>query len=117
MMGVQPSYIAYPGRGKIAANEDEPLDDEARQELQRREDRVGREFEVTVARNRGMPRETVQRRFGRGRTLDAKRAVDVGMADRIATLEETIARLSGSDRWHSPRRHDTDCGIGCGDWI
>jgi hypothetical protein len=40
----------------------------------------------------------VRNGYGEGRTVRAKAAVDLGMADRVATLDETFMRLSGGGR-------------------
>jgi capsid assembly protease len=74
------------------------LSDEARARL---EDLVGQYytmFKKAVARNRNIAVTDVEKKYGEvgpGRLLTAAEALKVGMVDRIATLEETIARLVG----------------------
>lgn len=99
-MGLKPTYIAY-GRYKAEANPDAPLSDETLAELQRRVDEVGEMFVRAVARNRGVTPARVKADFGEGRTFGAAEAVRRGMADRVATLDETISRLAGNR--HKPR--------------
>lgn len=70
-----------------------PLSDEARTEAQARIDRLGELFVSAVATARGVPEKKVLAEFGQGRVLSAEEALAAGMIDRIATLEETVARL------------------------
>lgn len=51
------------------------------------------DFLDAVARNRGISASDVRSGYGEGRMLNARHAVQAGMADRIGTLEETINRL------------------------
>jgi signal peptide peptidase SppA len=46
-----------------------------------------------IARGRGKTAEYVVANFGRGRMLDAQKAIAVGAADRIATMRELLAGL------------------------
>jgi ClpP class serine protease len=50
-------------------------------------------FVNAVARNRNAKSEDVRSGFGQGRVVSAQQAVSLGMADRVATLDETITRL------------------------
>lgn len=90
-VGLKYEYISY-GEHKTEGNPDEPMTDESRAFLQEKVDRIGKEFEQALAKFRGVSVAKVQKDFGRGRMLDAKRAVEVGMADRISTFEQTIQR-------------------------
>lgn len=71
-----------------------PLDEEARAHFQARVDMTYRQFVQAVARGRGVTSETVREQFGQGRVFDAREAVKRGMADRVATFDETVARLA-----------------------
>jgi signal peptide peptidase SppA len=95
--GRQPTYITY-GKYKAEFNQDSPLDPEALAELQRRVDEAGETFVKAVARNRGVAPQKVRDDFGQGRLMGAKEAVAAGVADRIDTLEATIARLAAGGR-------------------
>jgi signal peptide peptidase SppA len=95
--GVKVSLVTA-GRYKAEGNPYQPLDEEARAELQRRVDEAYGWFVRDVARNRGVSVETVRSEFGEGRVYGGKEAVRRGMADRVATLDEVIAELA------SPRR-------------
>lgn len=92
--GIKPTYITY-GENKAEFNPDAPLGDSAREELQRQVNLAGETFVKAVARNRGTTAAKVKSDFGQGRTYPAREAVERGMADRVATLEDTIARMAG----------------------
>lgn len=90
--GVKPTYISY-GRYKVEANQDMPLEDEARRHLQARVDQLGAAFERALAKGRGVSLAHVREHFGRGRMLFAAEAQAARMVDRIGTLSETVDRL------------------------
>ena len=102
-IGVKATYIHY-GKYKVEGNSDEPLTDEARGEIQRRVDEAGENFTRALATYRGTTPQHVRDHFGQGRMFGAKEAIDRGMADRIGTLEETIARRAEGRRVKSRRR-------------
>ncbi|QIJ75067.1 S49 family peptidase [Methylobacterium sp. NI91] len=81
---------------KVEGNPYEPLSDEARRHLQVEVDRYMGDFLSAVARGRGVSAAKVKSDFGQGRTVGARDAVRLGMADRIATLRQTLTRLSSS---------------------
>jgi HK97 family phage prohead protease len=93
-MGVDPSYV-YAGKYKVEGNLDEPLEDEARAELQRSVDECYQSFVESVAAGRGVEVQEVIDDYGEGRVLSAARAVEAGLADRVATLDEVVAGLLG----------------------
>jgi signal peptide peptidase SppA len=101
-LGVKPKYIAY-GKYKTEGNPDEPLSDEAEEEIRKRVNRYGVMFEEAIAANRGVPLATVRADYGQGRMLDADSAKRAGMVDRVESFEATIARLL-SDRPKVKRR-------------
>lgn len=72
-----------------------PMSDEARRELQRQVDSAGDMFLRAVARNRGVTPKDVRANYGQGRTYPARESVERGMADRVETLEQAIARMQG----------------------
>ena len=87
------------GKYKTEGNPFEPLSEEARAAIQGRVDEYYDMFIAAVARNRGVKRSDVRGGFGEGRVVGAKEAVSLGMADRVATLDETVNRmLSGRSR-------------------
>lgn len=95
--GIKWSLI-YAGKHKIEGNQYEPLSDETRAVIQADVDAYYEMFVKAVAKHRGVKASDVRNGFGEGRMVRAKEAVDAGMADRVATLDETIARLAGGGR-------------------
>jgi signal peptide peptidase SppA len=83
------------GKFKTEWNPYEPLGEEAKAYEQANVDRYYGQFVDAVARGRGTTANTVRKGFGQGRMVGPKEAVSQGMADRIATLEQTIKRLGG----------------------
>jgi signal peptide peptidase SppA len=92
-MGVKTTLI-YKGEFKTEGNPFEPLDPEARAAVQARVDEFYAMFVGDVAKARGVSVAQVKDGFGQGRMVLAKGAVKEGMADRIATFDETVARLA-----------------------
>lgn len=90
--GVKVSLISK-GKFKTTGNPYEPLAEEARASIQENVDEIYNVFVDAVARNRGVESAAVRNGFGEGGVVNARRAVTLGMADRIGTLEETIDQL------------------------
>ncbi|MGH7875743.1 MAG: S49 family peptidase, partial [Candidatus Binatia bacterium] len=84
------------GKFKAEANPYRPLSDEAGAHMQAEVDRYYEMFVADLARHRSVTAAKVKNGFGQGRMVGAQDAVQLGMADRVATLEETIQRLSRS---------------------
>lgn len=96
--GVKTSLI-YAGKYKVEGNPFEPLTDEARAALQASVDDAYQMFVRDVAKGRGRKVDDVRSGFGEGRTVGAREAVVLGMADRIDTMENVLAKLGrGSAR-------------------
>ncbi len=93
--GVNVTLISA-GKYKVEGNPFEPLSDEAKAEMQGRVDAVYSQFLADVAKGRGAKVADVRGGYGEGRALDAKDALAAGMIDRIATVEETLQRLVGT---------------------
>ena len=100
--GVAVNFISY-GKYKVEGNSTQPLDDEARGYMQAQVNAVGQMFERGLAKNRGLSVDDVRKNFGEGRMLLAADAVKAGMADRVDTLDNTIARLARSAQAQKPR--------------
>ncbi|HAE59753.1 MAG TPA: peptidase S49 [Anaerolineae bacterium] len=96
--GVKTTVISQ-GKYKTEANQFEPLSEEARAALQARIDEIYEQFVEAVARNRGVEIETVRSGFGEGRMVSARKAVEMGMADRVDTLNGTLSRLLGTSEF------------------
>jgi signal peptide peptidase SppA len=94
IIGVKPTYLTS-SPYKAEGNQDNPLGDEAEAYIQSQIDAYGDQFEKFVAKGRGVSVAKVKKDFGGGRMLLAKEALKVGLCDRIATMDETIAKLVG----------------------
>jgi signal peptide peptidase SppA len=90
--GVKRTLISA-GKYKVEGNPWQPLSEEARAAIQVDVDASYDAFLKSLARNRGTSPDLVRNGFGEGRTVGANRAVELGMADRIGTLDETVDRL------------------------
>lgn len=91
-MGVKTTLVSA-GEYKVEKNPYEPLSDDARAEMQREIDAVYEMFLSAVAKGRDVSVKDVREKYGQGRVLLAKDALAVGMVDRIATFDQTLARL------------------------
>lgn len=94
MLGIKTTLIAQP-RNKVGGNPYGPLEDEDRAHLQRTVNYYGSLFVNALARNRGTDRATVELKFGQGRMMLAQSALRAGMVDRVASFDQTLARLGG----------------------
>ena len=92
MDGLKTTLISA-GEHKTEANPYEPLTDEAKAEMQRRVDTYHEMFLGAVADGRGTSSSHVREAFGGGRMVLADEAVRRGMADRVAPITDTLARL------------------------
>lgn len=92
--GVKTTLISA-GRKKTLGNPYEPLSEEARADIQGQADKYYDMFVRGIARGRGVTPGTVRAGFGEGGMVMAAEAVKLGMADRVATLDQTIERLIG----------------------
>jgi signal peptide peptidase SppA len=91
ILGVKMTYVTAPEGGfKSEGNPDEPLSDEARSYLQATVNEYYKPFVDAVASGRRVSAKTVRQEFGKGRMVTAAKAVELGMADRIATLQEVV---------------------------
>lgn len=102
--GIAATFI-YEGARKIEGHPFAPLDDAARAAFAAEVRETYNLFTADVAKSRGVPVSVVRadpeeadRHFGGGRAYGASRALSLGMIDRIATLDETISRLSRGAR-------------------
>jgi signal peptide peptidase SppA len=90
--------ILKQGKYKTDGNPYEPLSDDARGTLQASIDRYYNLFVNAVARNRGTTPLQVKRGYGEGKLVGAQEGLELGMVDRIGTLEEVVGRLAGATR-------------------
>lgn len=98
-LGIKVTIIKA-GAKKAEGNPFEALADDARDHTQSIVDAFYNQFVRSVAKGRGVGVDVVRSEtFGQGRTFDSARAVQRGMADRVATMEETIADMQRGKRW------------------
>jgi signal peptide peptidase SppA len=79
---------------KVEMSPFKPLSEAAEKEIERRVAECQAMFVNDVALGRRVSTTTVLADFGKGRMVSAETAVQVGMADSVGTLEETIQRFS-----------------------
>jgi signal peptide peptidase SppA len=90
--GIKETLI-YAGEFKVLGNSFEPLSDEAKSIMQQRVDELAASFTRAVARGRGVSLAQVNDRFGQGLMFGADELVARGMADKVATMAETLERF------------------------
>lgn len=91
---------------KAEFHPDFPLSEETIAYEQAEITRIYGDFVLDVARNRGTSVSNVRANYGKGRLVDARSAVRLGMADSIGTLDETLhgrSQEAASQREHSLR--------------
>ncbi len=91
--GVTPTIIRSTPE-KMEMHPSFPLTEGAKAHLQGEIDRYYGMFVADVAAGRGVKVGQVTSDFGSGRMVGAREAVRLGMADRIGTLDDELARLS-----------------------
>jgi len=89
--GIAPTLIRE-GEFKAETNGFGPLSAAGEEQLRSLVLDAATAFRDSVAESRGVSRKAVIEKFGDGKVFGAKELVERGMADRIATLDETIAR-------------------------
>ena len=92
--GVKITLISA-GKRKVDGNPFVPLSDEQKAEIQANVDAAYERFVKDVARGRSVTPAAVRNGFGEGAGLSAVAAKAAGVIDRIATFEDTLARLVG----------------------
>jgi signal peptide peptidase SppA len=93
--GIKPTLIQA-GDFKTEGNQYAPLTDEATAYIQSRVNDYYGMFVKAVAKYRGVSETKVQRDFGQGRVFGADQAVACGMADKVSTFDQVLAKLTGS---------------------
>lgn len=100
--GVKHTLI-HAGKNKVEGNPYEPLTDSARDDVQRLVDEYNDQFVSDVARNRGVSEGKVVANFGQGRVYGGRDAIKRGMADKVGTLDATLASLGVTAEAGGPR--------------
>lgn len=91
--GLKVTFISA-GPYKVEGNPFEPLSPEAQAYGQTLVDATYDAFIADVARGRGVKAAVVRGGYGQGRAVLAKDAVREGMADKVATMDETLRRVA-----------------------
>lgn len=89
-LGVKVTMIAF-GENKTSGNPYEALSDSARADMQEMVDAFGDMFEKAIAKGRGITQARVHGTFGQGKVFTAQKARDIGMVDKIGTLDDVLA--------------------------
>lgn len=92
MQGISTTVVKE-GEHKIAAHPFGPLSDDGRAQLETLVRESATAFRGAVADNRQVTRKAVIEQFGDGKVFGAAELVKRGMADRVGTLGDTLARL------------------------
>lgn len=92
-VGITPTIIRSTPE-KMENHPSFPLTDAAKAHLQGEINRYYAMFLTDVAAGRGVTADKVKAEFGSGRMVGAADAVRLGMADRLGTLDDEIARLT-----------------------
>lgn len=87
--GIKPTFI-YAGEFKTEGNSLEPLGDEAKAFYQSEVDQTYDDFMTAVARGRGVTKDVVLEKFGKGRCYSAPMAKRLGMIDDVATIKMAL---------------------------
>jgi signal peptide peptidase SppA len=106
-MGVKPTVITS-GKFKGEGNPYMPLTAEAKEDMQRMIDDFGASFVSAVARNRNTTVADVKQNYGQGRVFRAAEAKNIGMIDRIATMENVINDLLPKGKSKSRAKSELD---------
>lgn len=87
-MGIKVTFI-FAGKHKVDGNSYEKLPDAVKSRIEKRINKIYGVFTSTVARNRDMDDEEV--RATEALTYDAQDGIDIGLADRLGSLEDEMA--------------------------
>jgi signal peptide peptidase SppA len=93
--GVKVTLISA-GKYKTEGNPYEPLPQDAYDALKASVDEYYGMFTRAVAKGRGAKADDVRNGYGEGRVVSAQQAVKLGMADRVATLDQVLAKYGVS---------------------
>lgn len=91
--GVKMTFISA-GKYKVEGHPFAPLEDEAAAAMQSAVNEYYGDFTSSVAKFRGVKASDVREGFGEGRMLKDKNAVAAGLADRVATMDDTLRRMA-----------------------
>jgi signal peptide peptidase SppA len=98
--GVEIELVAS-SEEKVELHESKTMSDAAREHQQEMVDAVSAMFFGDIAKGRGVTPKVVATDYGKGRVFLAADAKRMGMVDRVATFEDTVARLTGGGKRRS----------------
>jgi signal peptide peptidase SppA len=87
------------GRFKNAASDNGPLSETGREVLQRQVDAIYSVFVGDVARQRGRSVDQVVSDMAEGRVFIGQQAVDAGLADGFASLDDLVGEMKSRAKW------------------
>lgn len=91
-MGIKVDIVRTPDK-KARFSGLEPMTDEMRSFVEARIGATYEKFKRAMATNRGIRIDQVEAKFGGGEMMRAEDSLAAGLVDRIATLDQTIARM------------------------
>ncbi|AMV30069.1 Putative signal peptide peptidase SppA [Gemmata sp. SH-PL17] len=106
-LGYKTTYITA-GTYKAEGAAEYPLTPGARDEMQRVVNEYYAMFVGAVAKGRGVKADRVERDFGQGRMRLAAEAVELKMADRVATLEQVVNEINAARTAKTKRKVAAD---------
>jgi signal peptide peptidase SppA len=94
-VGIKPTFI-FAGKHKVDGNPFEPLSEDARADMQASVNATYDAFVEGVAKNRGRSVKSVRSEMADGRIYSAKDALQLGLVDRVATLEQVLGEMGAT---------------------
>lgn len=91
-MGLDYTFI-FAGDGKVDGDPDAPLSAEAKARMQERIDELYDVFVSSVARNRGLEEDAIRKEI-KAHSYGATKAVSLGLADQIGSLDDAVAAFA-----------------------
>jgi signal peptide peptidase SppA len=91
-MGVKVDIVRTPDK-KARFSGLEPMTDEMRSFVESRIGASYEKFKRAMATNRGIRIDQVEAKFGGGEMMKSDEALEAGLVDRVATLDQTINRM------------------------
>lgn len=105
-------HLFSSGECKTFGNPDAPLTDAEKAYQQDVVAVYAKQFTEGVARNRGVSFDEARSKWANARVWIGQAAVDVGLADRVATLDSVVAELSGQPNVTVTEKGSPDNGQG-----
>lgn len=96
-VGIKVTFV-YAGEHKIDGNPYQELSESAKSQFQSEVDDIFKDFNATVARNRGVTKQQVLETFGQGLMFNGQKAVKIGLADKVSTFDAVVGKLQGRKR-------------------